>query len=70
MGYELKALGEKLKAKGLDVAEDALIDVINETFDWVEEQAKANGHTVVQGLAPVVKPFLLDVADKVDGKEG
>ena len=70
MSYDIKKLGERLKVKGLDIAEDVLIDVINETFDWGTEEAKLNGHVVVQGLLPVVKPFILQAADKVDGKEG
>ena len=37
--YDVKALAEKLKARGLDVAEDVATEVLGAVFEFFEESA-------------------------------
>jgi len=71
--YDLKALGEILKSKGLDLAEDAVKIIAESTFDWVEESAKLS-ETPYDDMGLVVLPQLKKLAfesiDKIDGQEG
>ena len=70
--YDLKVLGEKIKAKGLDLAEDALEIVVEELFQWVEESAKASKSPYDDmGLVvlPQLKKLALEQVDKVDGEK-
>lgn len=71
--YDVKVLVEKLKAKGLDLAEDAAKSVISETFDWLLESAKAS-KTPIDDIAvpflPHLKDLALKAADKLDGQVG
>lgn len=71
--YDLKNLLERLKDKGLDLAEDAAEIIVNETFDWVEDSAKMS-ETPYDDMGLVVLPKLKELAlegvDKIDGKEG
>lgn len=71
--YSLKALVEKLKVHGLDVAEDGAKLVVEAVFDWVSESAvlspnKVDDFAVV--ILPAIKPFVLSQLDKMDGKVG
>lgn len=68
--YDLKALVEKLKAKGLDVAEDAAKIVVEESFAWVEESAKLSAtpyDDLLIAVIPVMKKEVLKAVDKIDG---
>lgn len=71
--YDLKVLMEKLKARGLDIAEDMAKVVVEETLVWVDESAAASENKV-DDLArigiPALKELALKLADKIDGKEG
>lgn len=71
--YEVKALAEKFKARGLDLAEDAAKIVIEETCSWVEESAKLSA-TPIDDIAIILMPQIKSVAlgqvDKIDGKVG
>lgn len=71
--YDLKALGERLKAKGLDIAEEALAMAVGETMDWVAESAVISD-TPYDDMAVVIVPPLkkqvLGLVDKIDGEEG
>lgn len=70
--YDLKVLASKLKERGLDLAEDAAVIVVEELFAWVEESAKAST-TPYDDMGLIVLPQLkelaLDGVDKIDGKE-
>ena len=70
--YDLKALGEQLKAKGLDIAEDALVIIAEEVFVFLEESAKLS-ETPYDDMAllilPQVKNLVMEQIDKVDGKQ-
>lgn len=73
MAYELKVLAEKLKAKGLDVAEDAAKILVEETLNWVSEEALKSENKVDDLLVviiPVLKPHILSAVDKIDGVKG
>ena len=71
--YDIKALGENIKSKGLDLAEDAIVLVVEELFNWIEESAKLS-ETPYDDMGLVVLPQLKKLAlaqvDKIDGQEG
>lgn len=71
--YDVKVLAEKLKARGLDVAEEAAKIIVEEAFAWVEESAKAS-ETPYDNMGLIVLPELkklaLGAVDKIDGVEG
>lgn len=71
--YDIKDLGAKLKARGLDIAEEALIILWEETIEWVKASAAISA-TPYDDMAMVIMPQLdkavRDGIDKVDGKEG
>lgn len=69
MAYEVKALVEKLKAKGLDVAEEAAKVIVEETFAWVAEEAVKSENKIddlLVAIIPVIKPHVLAAVDKID----
>mgnify|MGYP005989106507 CR=1 FL=1 len=71
--YDFKVLAAKLKAKGLDLAEETVKMIAEETFDWVEESAKISP-TPYDDMGMIVLPQLKKLAfdniDKIDGQEG
>lgn len=71
--YELKALAERLKGRGLDLAEESVKILIEESFDWLGESAKLSA-TPYDDMAAIVLPKLkelaLSAADKIDGQVG
>lgn len=71
--YDLKVLIEKLKARGLDLGEEAAKMAIEEICAWVQESAviSENKFDDVAVLAmPELKKLALQLADKIDGQEG
>ena len=71
--YDIKDLGEKLKAKGLDIAEDASVLVLGSVIDWLQESAVKSENKVDDIVAPLlgaIKPYILDQIDRIDGKKG
>lgn len=70
--YDVKALSEKLKARGLDVAEEAAKIIVEESFAWIEESAKLSA-TPYDDMGLVILPHLKKIAltqvDKIDGKQ-
>ena len=71
--YDLKKLTERLKARGLDVAEEAAAVIVEELSDWVVESApisKTPFDDVLVAVMPIMKKELLKVVDKIDGQEG
>lgn len=71
--YDLKELGNKLKAHGLDVAEDAAKLIVEEVFAWIAESAQLSGNKyddLVSILIPVLKPHILAEVDKIDKEVG
>ena len=70
MGYDIKKLGAKLKARFPELAEDAAECVAKDVFAWAKEEATANKHTVVLGVVAAAEALIFDLVDKIDGKEG
>lgn len=71
--FDLKALVEKFKAQGLDIAEDAAKLVVESTLDWVSESVVMTENKVddfALAILPAVKPYVMAQLDKIDGKEG
>lgn len=71
--YDIKALGLKLKDKGLDVAEEAAKVAVVAVLEWVEESAKLSDNKyddLVSAVLPIVKDKVLELVDKVDGQVG
>jgi hypothetical protein len=69
--YDIKVLAEKLKGRGLDLAEGAAEIVVEETCVWLQESAVAseNKFDDVAAMAiPELKKLALKLADKIDGK--
>jgi hypothetical protein len=71
--YDVKVLLSKLKARGLDIAEEMAIVVIEETSAWVVESA-AISENKIDDLAALGMPQLVvlakGLADKIDGQVG
>lgn len=71
--YDPKALLERLKGRGLEVAEEAGKVVVEEVFAWFEESAKLSA-TPIDDVALILVPQLraaaLGAVDKIDGKAG
>ena len=71
--YDLKLLLEKLKAQGLDLAEDAAEKVVIGTFDWLEESADLSPNVyddIAKIVYPQIKKSALGLVDKIDGHVG
>ena len=71
--YDLKVLVEKLKARGLDVAEDAAKGLVEDVFSFVEASVKESAtpyDDILLGILPVVKAQTLGAIDKIDGQAG
>jgi hypothetical protein len=71
--YDIKVLAEKLKANGLEIAEESAKIVVKATLEWIEESAKLSA-TPYDDLAlvvmPQVKSFIDKSIDKIDGQVG
>lgn len=74
MAYAIKDLADKLKERGLDLAEDAVKIIVDETALWADAEANKGEHgfvdVAVKALIPLAKPLLDEQVDKIDGKEG
>lgn len=73
MSFKLSVLLERLKGRGLDLAEEAGKIVVEETLGWAEDSAKEVGG-IVAGVAmvaiPQIKTLALAAVDKIDGQIG
>lgn len=71
--YKLSALLEKLKGKGLDVAEDGAKVIAESVLEWVQESALASANKyddLAVVLVGALKDSIMKEIDKIDGKEG
>lgn len=71
--YNTKVLIEELKAKGLDLSEDAAVHALDAVLAWIEKSAKLSENTyddLLLAVLPLVKPELMKQIDKIDGQEG
>lgn len=68
-----QALIAILKAKGLDIAEDALKDALEALFEVAEEVVKKSENKyddLLMVILPQIKPYILEAVDKIDGQQG
>ena len=71
--YDLNDLLERLKARGLDLAENEVKGVIEDVFAWLEESINESPtpfDNVALAVLPTLKKAALGLADKIDGKVG
>jgi hypothetical protein len=71
--FESKALVEKLKSRGLDVAEEAAKVLVEEVLDWAQASVLMTENKfddLVAPFIPQVKEAALKAIDKIDGKVG
>jgi uncharacterized protein YjfI (DUF2170 family) len=71
--WDFKVLAEGLKAKGLDLAEDAAKEVAVAVIDWVEASVQLSENKfddLAMSILPLAKAELLKLVDKIDGQEG
>lgn len=68
-----QALIAILKAKGLDIAEEALKDALEALFQVAEEVVKKSENKyddLLLVILPQIKPYILEAVDKIDGQQG
>ena len=71
--YSGKALADKLKSKGIDVAEEAAKAVAESVMEWLQESAVASVTPFDDLMGPVIaaaKPHIMEALDKIDGQVG
>lgn len=71
--YDLKVLADKLKDRGLDVAEESAKIAVEEILEWLSEssiQSENKVDDILAGVVPVAKKHVLELVDKIDGEEG
>lgn len=75
--YDLKVLGEKLKAKGLPILEEAAEATAKEVYlavkEWLKESAPLSEGKIDDFIAPFydkLDPIVLAAIDKIDGEVG
>lgn len=73
MEYDLKLLLERLEARGLKLAEDGAVMVIEEVFDWAAAEAIKSENKiddVIAALLPMIKPVIIsELVDQIDGED-
>ena len=70
---ESKSLVELLKEKGLDVAEDSAKMIIEAVFEFAESAVAKTENKyddMLLAAIPLLKPMVLGLVDKIDGKVG
>lgn len=70
--YDLKELGNALKEKGLDVAEESLNILFDSVVEWVEESAKLSAtpyDDMAMLVMPQLKKLVKEAIDKIDGEK-
>lgn len=68
-----KVLAEELKKAGLDIAEDAAIDVVKAVFDALPKFFAATENKyddMAIPMLPLISVQLIKLIDKIDGEEG
>lgn len=71
--YDIKVLAGRLKAKGLDVAEDVAQVALKEVIEWLKESAVASHNSydnLLLAVYPMLEAEMATQIDKIDGKEG
>ena len=64
---------KKLKNKGLDIAEEQLMDLVDGIFEAAEEMVEMTPNKIddllMKALMPKAKKYLKELIDKIDGEE-
>lgn len=71
--FDFGALAMKLKARGLDVAEEAAKIIVEETLDWTAESVVLTPNKfddVSLAVIPAIKAYALEKVDQIDGQVG
>ncbi len=71
--FDVKNLMERLKAKGLDAAEEVVKVVAGEAIDWSAESCALHPNAIVKigaGIILAAKPAVMKELDKIDGQVG
>lgn len=71
--YQLKVLGEKLKAKGLDKAEEMAGEIYVELKAWLKEGAAKSATPFDDMVVPFLEnldAIVMPQIDKIDGQVG
>lgn len=71
--FDIQDLKDRLKAKGLDAAEEVLKVVANEAIDWISESCVLHENAFVKvggAIVSAAKPAVMKELDKVDGQVG
>ncbi len=71
--WDMAALGEELKAQGLDLAEDAVKHVVEAVFNWSEKSidlTEMKFDDLAKPFLPQLKAAALGLADKIDNEVG
>lgn len=71
--FDIANLAERLKANGLDLAEDVAKVVAKETLSWVKESVLLTSNPfddLLTAVLPVVSDFVMAELDKIDQKPG
>jgi hypothetical protein len=71
--FDIAVLAEKLKGRGLDVAEEAAKAIVEETVAWVKASVamtenKFDDFFIV--VEPMLLPEIMTQVDKIDGEVG
>jgi len=71
--YDLKGLTDKMKERGLDLAEDAALIVYESLQSWLIESAMLSENKyddLLAVLLPSIDGYVKEQIDKIDKKEG
>lgn len=71
--YDVKALVEIIKGKGLDIAEEGAKVAVEAVIEWLEKSAVASANpydNLLVAVYPIVKQKALEQVDKIDGVVG
>lgn len=67
--YDPKDLAEKLKAQGIEVAEEGAKAAFEAVWAWVGESAQLSASQIddlIWGLAQPAKPYILEQLEKIN----
>lgn len=72
--FDTKNLVERLKGRGLEVAEELAEVLVSETMDWASESCAMHPNALVKAIGvpavAMLKPIAMGAVDKIDGQPG
>jgi len=69
--YDLVGLTNRLRAIGLDIAEDAAKAVMDEVLVWIMDSASLSENKVddfLHAIIPIAKPHIDELIESIDGE--